>query len=82
MNQQFLTAVKEWVAARGSVNELLQHVRAHKDAGLSQSDAYATLEHVLAAAPDDEIDDRLRDVMDFVSGWCSPHARIWPEPKL
>ncbi|MBP6732882.1 MAG: hypothetical protein KA149_12525 [Chitinophagales bacterium] len=28
---------------------------------------------------DEELDDMLRDVLDFVCGWCSPHNKIWKD---
>ena len=79
VKETFLAAVREWLAARGSVEELHELVLRHKDGGLTQAEAYAALTQLLATAPDDEIDDRIRDVLDFVVGWCSPHMRIWPD---
>ena len=70
--------MRDWLAARGSVDELLAVVRALKQSGLTQADATEALNNALAAATDGECDDRIRDVLDFVAGWCPAHARIWP----
>lgn len=53
-------------------------VRAFKSDGGRQEVAYATLEKLRELEEDDSPrDDRLTDLMDLVSGWCSPDDWIW-----
>ena len=52
-----------------------------RDAGLSSKDAYQTLESLRKEAEpiSEQFEDNVKDAMDWASGWCSPHMRIWPD---
>lgn len=49
-----------------------------KDQGGSQQDAYRICEQLRKHYEETEIlEDKILDVMDVVSGYCSPHYKIW-----
>ena len=59
---------------------LSQVARNMKDAGTSQPEMYAIFNELLQAMQIDgteQQDDAIRDVMDFIIGWCSPHQRLF-----
>lgn len=51
-------------------------LRRLKEAGASQDEVDAKLTAKLENEPDRF--DEIADLMDFVSGWCSPGKQIWP----
>ncbi len=54
-----------------------------KQEGLSQRQIYdlytAYLEIFRAAESREEEDDAFLDCMDYISGWCSEHSRLFPD---
>jgi hypothetical protein len=72
-------AIRDGLAAKLSLGQLLAILRQHKDAGLQQADAYKLLDELRADRPEDE-DDLILELLDVVVGFCSPHMRLWPEP--
>ena len=48
---------------------------AAKASGMPQDQMVACLTQLLDVAP--EHDDWLRDALDWATGWCSPHMRIF-----
>jgi hypothetical protein len=54
--------------------ERLQH---YKQSGGTREEALATLESMRDEATDEQTEDRILELMDFVAGFCLPHSRIW-----
>ena len=68
------TAIKSGVA----LDELLGILHNYKACGGTQDGAYAVLEVIREAEKkDDVIEDKILEVMDFVTGFCSKDKRIW-----
>ena len=72
-----------WEALRSedSVPKLLSVVLGWKDDGCTREEAERRLASVLAEVATrgtEEEDESLREVLDFVTGFCGPHARIFP----
>jgi hypothetical protein len=68
--------VIDLVEIEASLEELISIVRTFKEAGGSREDAYAILQQARFEV-DDRKEDRLLELMDFVSGYCSPEKRLW-----
>lgn len=52
-------------------------LRHFKLLGGSQDYAATVLSSIRSVLLDDVLENRVLDLMDFVSGFCSPHMRIW-----
>lgn len=53
-------------------------LRTYRREGGRQDDAYAALERLCGKFNDDEqVEDKVLELMDFVSGFCSAEQRIW-----
>ncbi len=59
--------------------EIVAELRGLKDHGVSKQEMYETLEALRHQAPDETAEDRILEVMDFVSGFCRSDMRIWQE---
>jgi hypothetical protein len=73
----------EHAAASASPNESL-HALAEdlRDGGMGQDELLSRYDRPLQqhrSDPDETIWDAIADVMDFISGYCSPHMRLFPD---
>ncbi len=62
------------------VDSLRQVVQDMKSAGNSQQEIYDLFVELLAMVRSDgteQEDDAVRDVLDFIVGWCSPDMRLF-----
>ncbi len=50
-----------------------------KSAGGDQQTACDVLMNIRSIVAE-KYEDRILDILDFVTGFCSAHARIWPSP--
>ncbi len=72
-----------WTALRSEspVDALTTVVLAWKARGITAAEAEQRLTaflHVVMSAGVLDEDDPVRDVLDLVTGWCSPHSRLFP----
>jgi hypothetical protein len=58
------------------MDELVDILREHKNWGLARQEAYEALDSLRGGASD-QLEDRILEVMDVVSGFCAPHYRVW-----
>ena len=72
-----LTEIEGLVRSRLSLPEIVASLRQLKASGLERAEAMQALESLREQAPDEAAEDRILEVMDFVSGFCSPHMTIW-----
>lgn len=54
-------------------------LRDYRDQGFSRTDVQNVLEAMRAAATEEATEDRILEVMDFVSGFCSANEIIWDD---
>jgi hypothetical protein len=59
------------------LEEIVAMLRRYKEKGISQREAYSILESLHQTTLDEDVDDRILEVADFVAGFCSPHMKIW-----
>jgi hypothetical protein len=74
--EMIFSAVEGALARGASLEELVEIVRTFKLDGLTQQSAYETLA-TLRTRVSEERENRLLELMDLVSGWCSPQQRLW-----
>jgi hypothetical protein len=60
-----------------SLSELVGTLREFKREGGSQSEALEVLEALRNESTEEKSEDVLLELMDFVTGFCSPHMRLW-----
>ncbi len=74
--EDFLPTFRSALLTGAPWEELVELIREYKGRGLEQGVAYEQLMS-LRSALEEALEDRLLDVLDVVSGWCSPHLRLW-----
>jgi hypothetical protein len=62
----------------GSISILLKK---SKMSGCSQADAIETLESMRLESNNECYEDRLLEVMDLISGYCSQNYKVWDKGK-
>lgn len=77
MTNDFATELSRALDAKCDLRALIDLIVLFRDThGLTQVQAEQALSRMLPAT-DEQRDDLIRDVLDFVTGFCSPHARLW-----
>lgn len=64
-------------AMGGSLEALRTILKHYADQGGNKEEAYSILQKLRVEAVNDLVEDRILELMDIVSGFCSPHQRIW-----
>ncbi|RWP73436.1 MAG: hypothetical protein EOS20_19025 [Mesorhizobium sp.] len=67
--------LQEAIARQSDLNEAIEVLKKYKNAGVAAEQVYDSLNVKLEAQP--ENDDFIREIMDIVIGYCSPHVRVW-----
>ncbi|RWN24549.1 hypothetical protein [Mesorhizobium sp.] len=67
--------LQEAIARQSDLNEAIEVLKKYKNAGVAAEQVYDFLNVKLEAQP--ENDDFIREIMDIVIGYCSPHVRVW-----
>ena len=77
MNLEF--EIKEAIQKNVSLPTLIDLLYRYKQIGGTQKEAYAILEKIRDNDIEESAEDRVLELMDFVSGFCSQDKRIWDE---
>ncbi|HWE36790.1 MAG TPA: hypothetical protein VG406_09510 [Isosphaeraceae bacterium] len=67
------------VESDAALPKIVEQLREFKHRGVSRQEVYALLESLRENARDDVLEDRILEVMDFVSGFCSADWDVWAE---
>jgi hypothetical protein len=54
-----------------------ERLRDYKETGGTREEALAILECMRDEASDEQTEDRILELMDFVAAFCAPHSRLW-----
>ena len=73
LRQELVAALRADV----SLFEIVALLRRYKAQGVTKDEVYSFLESLRQAASDEEAEDRILEVSDFVAGFCSPHMKVW-----
>lgn len=82
MKQDVREQVWQALRSEDAVANLVSVVRGWKDEGCTKAEAEQRLTSVLgevATSGTARQDESIREVLDFVTGFCSPRARIFPD---
>ena len=71
--------IKEALKKQAALQTLREIVCRYKHSGGTQQEAYITLEKIRCEQIEESSEDRILELMDFVSGFCSKEQRIWDE---
>jgi hypothetical protein len=79
MNADIEHELKTAIGGGIHLGEILELIRRLKANGLSKEHAQYILESLRQEAPNEETEDRILEVLDFIGGFCSPRGRIWED---
>lgn len=71
--------LKRLVLAGSSIQEVLLKLRTLKGQGVTRADVQECLESLRAESEDDAIDDRILEILDFVTGFCRVEDSVWSD---
>jgi hypothetical protein len=69
--------LRQLVESDAPLSTVVDDLRRLRNAGLTQDEARAALEELRRNAPDEAAEDRILEMLDFVTGFCSPARRVW-----
>jgi ferric-dicitrate binding protein FerR (iron transport regulator) len=69
--------LRQLVESDAPLSTVVDELRRLRNAGLTQDEARAALEELRRNAPDEAAEDRILEMLDFVTGFCSPARRVW-----
>jgi hypothetical protein len=79
MKTDWENELKAAIISNLPLGDVVGLLRRLKDRGIEQASVYSFLEHLRQAISDEETDDRILEVADFVAGFCSPHMKVWDD---
>jgi hypothetical protein len=62
-----------------ALEEIVTLLRRFRDTGSSRDEVESFLTVLYQRASNEEEQDRIAEVADFVAGFCSPHMKIWDD---
>jgi hypothetical protein len=77
MNTDWRQELEAAIRSDMPLDEVVSLLRRYRAQGIPQGDVYSALEFLHRSTADEDLDDRILEVADFVAGFCSPHLRIW-----
>jgi hypothetical protein len=69
------------VLADASMPDVLVTLRAHRDQGVTRAEVQKCLEALRLETDDEAVEDRILEMLDYVTGFCRAEDRVWPEPS-
>lgn len=67
------TAIRDGI----DLTVIAETLRQLKQAGADRDDVMVVLESMLNSCTSEQLDDRIREVMDVATGFCSDHLKVW-----
>jgi hypothetical protein len=77
--RHLLVALQGAIRARIPLAQIAVTLREYRQQGVTRQQVQSALEALRNSAPDEETEDRILEVMDIVSGFCSPQLTVWPD---
>ena len=72
-------ALGEAILTGVPLQEILSTLRAYRQLGVTRPEVQATLEALRDRTRDEAVEDRILEVMDVVSGFCSRDQSVWDD---
>ena len=67
---------------KADLTKLYDRLRQYHDAGMSKDEMYACLEELRKACDSEAAEEMVLELMDFVTGFCSPYVMLFPEKAI
>ena len=61
------------------LEDVVSLLRQYKALGVEQEEVYSFLASLRKRVADEALEDRILEIADFVSGFCSPHMKVWEQ---
>ena len=61
------------------LRQIVSTLRAYRSQGITREEVQLALQALRNQAPDEAVEDRILEVMDIVSGFCSRENTVWEE---
>lgn len=82
MKQEFMQKIQEQLNNEADLGVLHKELRRFKNLGMNMESMLECLEG-LRKNQDEDVEDRILELMDFVGGWCNPTVVIFvPKPRI
>lgn len=65
--------------SHASLDDIWHLLRRLKDGGMGKDEMVSVLTALRAKAPNEDVEDRILEAMDFVVGFCSPQSKVFPD---
>jgi hypothetical protein len=77
MNTGWQRQLEAAILSDAPLEDIVALLRQFKARGVSRGEVSAALESLHATASDEALDDRIREVSDFVASFCAPPMTVW-----
>jgi hypothetical protein len=76
-NNQLSGSLEAMILERIPLQQVVTTLRNYRGQGVTRDEVRLALEGMRDRTTDDEVDDRILEVMDVVSGFCSRDNSVW-----
>lgn len=77
MDESLKPRIKSLISSDASLFSILEELRRMKSEGFEQEVVRKALEDLRRESKSESEEDRILEVLDFVTGFCSPESRVW-----
>ncbi len=78
-DQQIVEQLDTVIASNAPLGQIVNVLRKYREAGVAREEAMGALETLRSQAHDEIREDRILEVMDIVSGFCSVENTVWSD---
>ena len=78
-DQQIVEQLDTVIASGAPLGQIVNVLRQYREAGVAREEAMGALETLRSQAHDENREDRILEVMDIVSGFCSQENTVWAD---
>jgi hypothetical protein len=64
-------------ASLGKYHDILVRMKAEGISAAEAEKLFTEIRGIMISEENEEGEDRVLEVLDFIVGWCSPHNRVW-----
>jgi hypothetical protein len=76
-SEHLIEELKGMISAPISLSQIVVASREYCQQGVARQEVQSALERLREKAQDEDTEDRILEVMDIVSGSCSPQMTVW-----
>lgn len=71
--------LEEVITSGLTLRQIVSTLREYRRQGITRDEVRHALEALRAQTPDDAVEDRILEIMDIVSGFCSRENTVWED---